>query len=148
MCTGYTYQLACGHTLTHVSARCRHHSSILSTTCLKVAGPSTPLNDTCAPCHPEYRIKMLREAYEKRLIKRMRDLIAARKAGLSCTARKLEDLDRGEREKLRRDIAEAERKGRGCTEDVLWPGKDVNEMLLEDDISADALGIHYRLRIS
>ncbi|KAB5577839.1 hypothetical protein GE09DRAFT_1280325 [Coniochaeta sp. 2T2.1] len=132
MCTGHTYHLLCGHTLSHFSTRCPQ-------SCPLPYGPIRVLHDTCAPCTPSFQLTNIRKKYDRLRWERMEDIREAQAAG-----------DREEEDRLTRltgedavrrlgemkVVGELERKLKleGGGKRVVWPGKD------EDGVRRDEGG--------
>jgi hypothetical protein len=66
----------------------------------------------------------LRSAYERVHAENMWNIEKAMRTGKKREADELLDKGQRDRDKLGRDIAEAEAVGRGCSGEVLWPGKE------------------------
>ncbi|KAK3374385.1 hypothetical protein B0T24DRAFT_293124 [Lasiosphaeria ovina] len=117
MCTGYSIQMVCGHTLMHFATRCL-------TKCAAPDGPVGFIHDTCAQCHPDFVIKNLRERYyteRERIMARYRHAVSY---NLGDEAKRLTKVLGDLEDTCRKDIAAAKFFGEGLQPDeVIFPGK-------------------------
>jgi len=114
MCTGRVTWLLCGHRLVYSSSRCPKK-------CETPQGEVVELRDTCAECHPPYRMRCITIEYD---LLREKLMVAIRMAEARGDLSRAKELSRkvweydGKRgEELRRANI------RGMAEDVVWPGK-------------------------
>ncbi|KAH8911428.1 hypothetical protein BR93DRAFT_333819 [Coniochaeta sp. PMI_546] len=123
MCTGYTYDLACGHQLIHYATQCTQGCSIPS-------GPRKPLNDTCAPCTPSFQSTNITRKYDELQARHMRAIRLAQAAGdraAEADITKLMAQDRAQRTADIAKVSDLRRKLAGGGQRVIWPGKNKDE---------------------
>jgi hypothetical protein len=134
MCTGYTYDLVCGHQLIHFATRCSESCSIPS-------GPRKPLNDTCAPCTPSFQRTNIARKYDDLRCKHMRAIRLAQADGdrdAEAKVTKQMAQDQAERTAARAKVSDLRRKLAGGGQAVVWPGKMKEK---ETNAPDDTLGL-------
>ncbi|KAK0701849.1 hypothetical protein B0T26DRAFT_795561 [Lasiosphaeria miniovina] len=121
MCTGYSVQVVCGHTLMHFATRCLKN-------CAAPEGPVSFIHDTCAKCHPEFVMKNIRERYyteRERIMARYRHAVSY---NLGDEAERLTQVLEDLEDTCRKNIAAAKFFSIGLQPDeVIFPGNPEQE---------------------
>ena len=121
MCTGYCYDLVCGHKLIHYATRC-------PSACEIPDGPRSLLQDTCAPCTPSFQTTNIGRKYDAQRDDTMKQMRGAEALGLSSEVKFLERVI-GTQQALRArelyKVTELGMKlsGGGAGQGEVWPGK-------------------------
>jgi len=115
MCKGTVTHLRCPHKLVHFAVRCAGN-------CELPDGPRFMLEDTCAGCHPSFRVHLINAKYERVRVELTEKLRLAIHEGRA-----------DEQQKMHRELALAQsaciqevllaRQYRVPVEGVIWPGK-------------------------
>jgi len=127
MCTGYCYDLVCGHKLIHYATRC-------PSACEIPDGPRSLLQDTCAPCTPSFQTTNIGRKYDAQRDDTMKQMRGAEALGLSSEVKFLERVI-GTQQALRArelyKVTELGMKlsGGGAGQGEVWPGKTEEEAL-------------------
>jgi hypothetical protein len=124
MCTGYCYDLVCGHQLIHFATRCTLNCTIPS-------GPRKPMNDTCAPCAPSFQETNIQRKYDNLRQKRMETFRLAQAAGdrdgeAKATAQIAQDQAARTAE-IAKVAALMNKLGLGGGQHVVFPGRNYGE---------------------
>lgn len=121
MCTGYRYDLVCGHQLISYTTRC-------ALNCVNPSGPSKPMSDTCAPCTPSFQATNIQRRYDDLRWRRMGAFRLAQAAGdRPAEARVTAQIARDQADHTAELalIADLRRKlGAGGGQRVVFPGRD------------------------
>ena len=79
MCEGTVTVMSCGHALIHYIYYC-HHASLEHKSCPqdRVHGPHQRIDDTCAACHPPFKISEINRRHDEFRERKMAQMRQAR----------------------------------------------------------------------